>query len=94
MTLAKAKLMLFFKMVLIHIFLRDKEKTIEIIAPNYPNFIIWKPNQACNFVCVEPWASIPDHEKGAKVDLSQKMGVLSLGRHKKNKFFMKIKVIK
>ncbi len=54
----------------------DGKTAIRCEYPDFPYFLIWN-EPGCNFICLEPWAGLPDYS-GKAVDFSKKPGILTL----------------
>ncbi len=54
----------------------DGSTHIRCEFPDFPYFLIWN-EPGCSFVCLEPWAGLPDYS-GKAVDFTQKPGLLTL----------------
>ena len=57
---------------------KSKGAVLSMVFPNYPYLGIWtKPDPKAEFICIEPWQGIADHQDKAG-DFSEKEGVIKL----------------
>jgi galactose mutarotase-like enzyme len=54
---------------------QTNQHSVKIKAPDFPYWGIWAPKNCNEFVCLEPWCGIADHENHTQ-DWTQKKGIL------------------
>ncbi len=60
--------------------LKGEDRQVRIDFRDFDYMFIWtKPKMRAGYICVEPWAGIPDFE-GSSYDFTEKAGILRLAR--------------
>ncbi len=77
-----------------NVILKNNFGSIKMALNGYSNCLVWREDNHADYVCIEPWASLPDSDKTKKLPLNQKPGIIELKPNTTKEFILNLTILK